>query len=195
MQLSLTREASAIRTTKETDVRVRLNIDGSGNTSIDTGIGFFNHLLTSFAFHGRFDLDITARGDLDVDGHHLCEDTGIVLGDVFNKALGDLKIVRFGYSIIPMDDALIISSVDVSGRPYFETDSLFKDSFIGTFQTEWLIEFLRAFSINSRMTLHVVKLRGDNSHHIAECTMKSIAISLREAVKRTEEVLSTKGVL
>lgn len=195
MWLDLTREASAVRTTKETDVRVKLNIDGSGRADIDTGIGFFNHLLTSLAFHGRFDLEITAKGDLEVDGHHLCEDVGIVLGEVFNKALGDLKIVRFGYSIIPMDDALIISSVDISGRPYFEIDNLFSSDFIGTFQTEWLIEFLRAFAMNSKMNLHIVKLRGSNSHHIAECTIKSLAISLREAVKKTEEVLSTKGVL
>lgn len=191
----MAREASLVRTTKETDIKVRLNIDGSGKVSIDTGIGFFNHLLTSFAFHGRFDLDITARGDLDVDGHHLCEDIGIVLGEAFNKSLDDLKIARFGYSILPMDDALIISSVDISGRPYFETNNLFTSNFIGTFQTEWLLEFLRAFAMNSRMALHIVKLRGNNSHHIAECTIKSLAISLREAVRKTEEVLSTKGVL
>lgn len=193
--MSLVREASATRTTKETDVRVRLNIDGSGKASIDTGIGFFNHLLTSFTLYGKFDLEIIAKGDLEVDGHHLCEDVGIVLGDVFNKALQDLKIARFGSSIIPMDDALILSSVDISGRPYFEVNELFKESFIGSFQTEWLLEFLRAFSMNSKITLHIVKLRGSNSHHIAECTIKSLAISLREAVKKTEEVLSTKGVL
>jgi imidazoleglycerol-phosphate dehydratase len=189
------RESSISRTTRETDIRIKLNIDGTGKSNIDTGIGFFNHLLTSFVLYSGFDIELDAKGDLDVDGHHLCEDVGIVLGSAFNKALGDFKIARFGYSIIPMDDALIISSVDISGRPYFETGELFVNSLIGTFQTEWLLEFLRAFAMNSRITLHILKLRGTNSHHIAECIMKSLGMSLREAVKRTDDILSTKGVL
>jgi len=189
------REISIARTTKETDIKISLNIDGTGRSSIDTGIGFFNHLLTSFALYTGFDIDIYAKGDLEVDGHHLCEDVGIVLGSALNKALGDLKIARFGYSVIPMDDALIISSIDISGRPYFETNNLFIDSFIGTFQTEWLTEFLRAFAMNSKMTLHILRLRGNNSHHIAECLIKSLGISLKEATRRVDDILSTKGVL
>ncbi|MGC8971386.1 MAG: imidazoleglycerol-phosphate dehydratase HisB [bacterium] len=189
------REISISRTTRETDIRINLNIDGTGKGNIDTKIGFFNHLLISFTLYSRFDIELTANGDLDVDGHHLCEDVGIVLGSALNKALGDFKIARFGYSITPMDDALIISSIDISGRPYFETNDLFTDSFIGTFQTEWLIEFLKAFAMNSKMTLHILKLRGNNSHHTAECLMKSLGLSLREAVKKTDDILSTKGVL
>ncbi|MBC7319803.1 imidazoleglycerol-phosphate dehydratase HisB [bacterium] len=191
----MAREISIARTTKETDIKISLNIDGTGRGNIDTGIGFFNHLLTSFALYSGFDIDISAKGDLEVDGHHLCEDVGIVLGSALNKALGDFKIARFGYSIIPMDDALIISSIDISGRPYFETNDLFTDSFIGTFQTEWLTEFLRAFAMNSRMTLHILKLRGNNSHHIAECLIKSLGISLKEATRKIDDILSTKGVL
>jgi len=191
----MAREISISRTTKETDIRVNLNIDGAGKGKIDTKIGFLNHLLTSFTLYSGFDIDLTANGDLEVDGHHLCEDVGIVLGSALNKALGEFKIARFGYSITPMDDALIISSVDISGRPYFETNDLFTESFIGTFQTEWLMEFLRAFAMNSKITLHILKLRGNNSHHIAECIMKSLGLSLREAVKKIDNILSTKGVL
>ncbi|MCX7795191.1 MAG: imidazoleglycerol-phosphate dehydratase HisB [bacterium] len=191
----MAREISVTRTTRETDIKISLNIDGSGRSNIDTGIGFLNHLLTSFALYSSFDIDITARGDLEVDGHHVCEDVGIVLGSAFNRALGDFKIARFGYAIVPMDDALVISSVDISGRPYFETNELFKDSFIGTFQTEWFIEFLRAFTMNSRINLHILKLRGNNSHHIAECLIKSLGISLKEATKKIDDILSTKGVL
>lgn len=191
----VTRESSIVRTTKETDIKINLNIDGTGRSSIDTGIGFLNHLLTSLALYSNFDLDITARGDIEVDGHHLCEDVGIVLGSALNKALGDHKITRFGYSIVPMDDALLISSVDISGRPYFETNKLFLNNLIGTFQTEWLIEFLRAFAMNSKMNLHILKLRGNNSHHIAECLIKSLGISLKEATRNIDDILSTKGVL
>lgn len=191
----MARESSIVRTTKETDIKINLNIDGTGRSNIDTGIGFFNHLLTSFALYSNFDIDISAKGDIEVDGHHLCEDVGIVLGSALSKALGDYKIARFGYSIIPMDDALVISSVDIGGRPYFETNELFTDGFIGTFQTEWLIEFLRAFAMNSKMNLHILKLRGNNSHHIAECLIKSLGVSLKEATRKIDNILSTKGVL
>lgn len=191
----MSRETEVSRVTKETDITIKLNIDGTGKTNIETGIGFFGHMLNTLAFHSRFDIELIAKGDLEVDGHHLCEDVGITLGKALNEAIGELKIVRFGYAIIPMDDALVACSIDISGRPYFECENFIEDKFIGTFQTEWLTEFLRAFAMNGKMNLHIVKLRGMNSHHIAECTMKSLAISLKEALKKSEDIPSTKGVL
>jgi len=191
----LPREIELSRVTKETDITIKFNIDGTGKAIINTGIGFFNHMLNTLILHSRFNIELVAKGDLEVDGHHLCEDVGIILGKALNEAIGDYKIVRFGYALIPMDDALVACSIDISGRSYFECGSLIEDKFIGTFQTEWLIEFLRAFAMNGRLNLHIMKLRGINSHHIAECTMKSLAISLKEALKKSEDVPSTKGVL
>ncbi|MGB9682378.1 MAG: imidazoleglycerol-phosphate dehydratase HisB [bacterium] len=193
--MTLPRETEVSRVTKETDITIKLNIDGTGKAIIKTGIGFFDHMLNTLILHSRFDIELIAKGDLDIDGHHLCEDVGITLGKALNDAIGEPKIVRFGYALVPMDDALVVCSIDISGRPYFECGNLIEDKFIGTFQTEWLTEFLRAFALNGKMNLHLIRFRGTNSHHIAECAMKSLALSLKEALKKSGEVPSTKGAL
>lgn len=187
------------RKTKETDISVRLNIDGSGNAKIDTGIGFFDHMLEGFARHGLFDLDISCEGDLLVDGHHTVEDCGIVIGEAIKDAVGKKEgICRFGHFILPMDDALVLTAVDLSGRPYFEYDAVFPTERIGYLDTELVREFFYAVSAAALMNIHIKVLSGINSHHICEAMFKSFARSLDMATAfdpRISGVPSTKGAL
>lgn len=193
------REAAVTRTTKETDISVRLNIDGSGICEVSTGIGFFDHMIQGFAKHGQFDITLKTEGDLYVDGHHTVEDTGIVLGQAFAEALSDKNgITRFGDCILPMDDALVLAAVDISGRHYLDFDVPFDTPAIGDFDTQLFKEFFYAFADAARINLHIKKINGTNSHHIAEAAFKSFARALRQAVTidpRIKGVLSTKGVL
>ena len=188
------------RKTAETDIALCLNLDGKGESTIDTGCGFFDHMLTLFAKHGGFDLTVKCKGDVNVDCHHTVEDIGIVLGECFNKALGDKKgIVRYGDIILPMDEALILSAVDISGRSYLGLDLKIKAKKVGTFDTELVEEFFVAFVNNAKINLHVRQLAGRNSHHIIEGAFKAVARSLRKAVSidkdNLDSVPSTKGVL
>ena len=191
------RIASVTRKTGETEITVDINLDGKGEAEINTGIGFFDHMLNSFARHGLFDLMVEAKGDLEVDCHHLVEDTGIVLGQAILKALGDKKSInRYGYFILPMDEALILSAVDLSGRPYLVFDVSFTSPMVGEFDTQMFKEFFYALSYSAGMNLHLRQMSGDNDHHIAEGCFKSLSKALMEAVKineRIEDVLSTKG--
>ena len=193
------RTASVKRTTKETDIDLSIKIDGTGTTKVDTGIGFFDHMLTGFGKHGFFDLDVTVKGDLEVDGHHTVEDTGIVLGNAIKEAIGDkVGIKRFGYFILPMDDALVLCSLDLSGRPYFNFDFTFPTQMVGDFETELVREFFYAVSYSAGMNLHIKVLDGLNSHHIAEAMFKAFGKALDEACTKDERitsVLSTKGSL
>ncbi len=188
------------RTTAETDVFVKINLDGTGENDISTGIGFLDHMLILFAKHGRFDLTVKCNGDLEVDGHHTTEDIGIALGQAFKEALGDKRgIRRYGHCILPMDEALILTAVDISGRPYLRYRMTIPSGLVGDFDTELLREFLVAFAFNSGITLHVRKMDGVNSHHIIEGTFKSLARTMSKAVeineKAKDEIPSTKGVL
>ena len=187
------------RKTGETDISARLCIDGTGSYKIDSGIGFFDHMLQSFAKHGFFDLDLTCEGDLLVDGHHSVEDCGIVLGQAIKEAVGDKAgIKRYGSMILPMDDALVLTAVDLCGRPYFEYDATFPTERIGYLDTELVKEFFQAVSWSAGMNLHIKVLSGSNSHHICEAMFKSFARSLDEATtvdQRITDVLSTKGTL
>lgn len=193
------RTASVKRTTKETDIDLSIKIDGTGSTKVNTGIGFFDHMLTGFGKHGFFDLDVTVKGDLEVDGHHTVEDTGIVLGNAIKEAIGDkVGIRRFGYFILPMDDALVLCSLDLSGRPYFNFDFTFPTQMVGDFETELVREFFYAVSYSAGMNLHIKVLDGLNSHHIAEAMFKAFGKALDEACTKDERitsVLSTKGSL
>jgi imidazoleglycerol-phosphate dehydratase len=194
------RTSSITRTTKETDITLSINLDGSGVSSIDSGCGFLDHMLTLFASHGRFDLNVTCKGDTQVDDHHTVEDIGIALGTAFAQALGDKKgIRRYGDCILPMDESLILSAVDLSGRCGLYMDMPIPTEKVGTFDTELVQEFWLGFTRNCACSLHIRKLAGDNSHHIIEGAFKSVARSLREAVsvdeKFANEVPSTKGVL
>lgn len=193
------RKASLTRTTKETDIKLELNIDGTGENQIETGIGFFDHMLTGFSKHGFFDLNVSVKGDLEVDGHHTVEDTGIVLGNAIKEAIGDkVGIKRFGYFILPMDDALVLCSLDLSGRPYFAFDAQFPTQMVGDFETELVREFFYAISYSAGMNLHIKVLDGLNSHHIAEAMFKAFGKALDEACtkdERIKSVLSTKGTL
>lgn len=189
--------ATVERKTKETDIRLSLNLDG-GKIFIDTGIGFFDHMLNSFATHGRFGLEVTVNGDLNVDEHHTIEDTGIVLGKAFADALSDKnKIERFGSFYVPMDETLAFASVDISGRPFLVFDADFPQGKCGGYDCAMTVEFMRAFAYNAQITLHLKSLYGDNSHHITEALYKSCAHALRLAVKQntSNSLLSTKGVL
>lgn len=191
------RTASVSRETKETQITVRLSLDG-GNVSVSTGIGFFDHMLTAFAVHGGFGLEVKAAGDLDVDCHHTVEDTGIVLGKALDKALGDKSgIARFGSFYVPMDEALGFCALDISGRPFLVFDAEFPQESIGGYDSCMTEEFMRAFAYNSGVTLHLRSLYGKNSHHITEALYKSLGHALREAVALTGDgrTLSTKGVL
>ena len=188
------------RKTTETDIRISVVIDGTGSGTISTGIGFLDHMLTLFSRHGRFDMDITCKGDTFVDDHHSAEDIGIVLGQVFRHALGDKKgISRYGDIILPMDEALILASVDISGRGMLRYTADYRTEKIGTFDTELVEEFFQAFAVNAGLTLHIRQLDGRNSHHIAEGMFKAVARALRKAVAIDSaagaEVPSTKGVL
>ena len=185
------------RKTAETDIFLSLNLDGTGKSSIDTGCGFLNHMLTLFASHGRFDLTVKCAGDVDVDDHHSVEDIGIVLGQAFQAALGDKRgITRYGSFLLPMDEALIQTAVDISGRTCLCYGLEIPTEKIGTFDTELVEEFFLAFTRNCPMSLHIRQLAGKNSHHIVEGTFKSVARSLKAAVALdgTNEIPSTKGV-
>ncbi len=194
------RQALVRRTTGETDVQISLNLDGSGKGAVATGVGFLDHMLTLFGRHGRFDLDVSCVGDTQVDDHHSVEDIGIALGQAFDQALGDKRgIVRYGSMLLPMDESLILSAVDLSGRGFLVYDLKIPTEKVGTFDTELGEEFFRAFAMNARCTLHLRQLAGSNSHHILEGAFKSVARSLRAAVRldpdTLDEIPSTKGVL
>ncbi len=186
------------RKTAETDIQLSLNLDGTGRSSIDTGCGFLNHMLTLFAAHGKFDLTVRCVGDTEVDDHHSAEDIGIVLGQAFQAALGDKRgITRYGSFLLPMDEALIMTAVDISGRACLCYGLEIPTEKIGTFDTELVEEFFLAFTRNCPMSLHIRQLAGKNSHHIVEGTFKSVARSLKAAVTLdgTNDIPSTKGVL
>ena len=193
------REAKINRKTKETDIEVKLNIDGTGVGDISTGIGFFDHMLEGFTRHGLFDLTLKCKGDLNVDGHHTVEDCGIVLGNAIKEAIGDKAgIRRYGNFILPMDDALILCAIDLCGRPYFEFDLEFPTEKCGEMDTELVREFFYALSYSGMMNIHLRQLSGVNSHHIAEAAFKAFAKALDQATgydERIKDVLSTKGVL
>lgn len=190
------RTAEITRKTKETDITVRLDLDG-GNADISTGIGFFDHMLTAFAVHGGMGLTVKAVGDLQVDGHHTVEDVGIVLGKAFREALGDMKgIARYGTAFIPMDEALGFASIDISGRPFLVFNAEFSDDKIGDFDACLAEEFFRAFAFNAGVTLHLKCEYGKNGHHIAETLFKAAAHAIKAAKTVSgNEILSTKGVL
>lgn len=193
------RIAAIHRKTGETDIAMTLKLDGQGKSGIKTGIGFFDHMLNSFARHGFFDLDVQADGDLYVDCHHTIEDTGIVMGEAIRQALGDKKgIRRYGSFILPMDDVLVLVAMDLSGRPYFAFDVSFTGERVGDFDTEMVREFFYAISYTAGMNLHIKLLSGDNNHHIIEGIFKAFAKALDEATgldARIVDVLSTKGAL
>ena len=194
------RSFSLERNTKETAIALSLDLDGSGKSEIATGCGFLDHMLTLFASHGRFDLTVTCKGDIEVDDHHTVEDVGICLGKAFLEALGDKRgICRYGSCILPMDEALILTAVDCSGRSYLGYDLAIPTEKVGTFDTELVEEFLLAFVREAKCTLHVRELAGTNSHHIIEGAFKSLARSLRAAVAIdtafADEIPSTKGAL
>ena len=191
------RTASVTRKSKETDISVQLNLDG-GEVSVQTGIGFFDHMLTAFAVHGGFGLTISCKGDLEVDCHHTVEDTGIVLGQAFQKALGDKAgIARYGSFFVPMDEALGFCAVDISGRPYLVFDARFPEERVGEFDTCMGAEFFRALAFNAGITLHLRAPYGENSHHMLEALFKAAGHSLKIACPKTADgaVLSTKGML
>lgn len=187
------------RNTNETKIKLSLNIDGTGKYDIDTGIGFFNHMLEGFTRHGFFDMNLSCDGDIDVDGHHTVEDCGIVLGNAIKEAIGDKKgIKRYGHMMLPMDDALVICAIDLCGRPYFSYEADFKTERIGYLDTELIREFFYAVSYSAAMNLHIKVISGENSHHICEAMFKSFAKALDMATQKEErldDVLSTKGSL
>ena len=188
------------RKTAETDISLSLNLDGTGKSEINSGCGFLDHMLTLFAKHGRFDLVVSCNGDTQVDDHHTVEDIGIVLGQAFSEALGDKRgIIRYGNMILPMDEALILSAVDISGRSYLGYDLSIPSQKVGSFDTELVEEFWLAFTRTAALTLHIKRFDGTNSHHIIEGAFKSVARSLRTAVSLdaefADEIPSTKGVL
>ncbi len=190
------RAYSIERKTKETSIRVDLSLEG-GEVKVDTGIGFFDHMLTAFAFYGSLGLAVEARGDLEVDGHHTVEDVGIVLGQTMSRVLGSRKgIHRFASAYIPMDEALCFTAVDFSNRPFLVFDADMPQPMIGSYDACLTEEFMRAFAMNSGLTLHMKCLYGKNAHHITEALFKSLGVALRKAVRITgDDVTSTKGVL
>lgn len=192
------RTSEISRKTKETDISVTLALDGSGTADIQTGIGFFDHMLTALAVHGGFDLTVRCAGDLNVDGHHSVEDVGICLGQALGQALGDKAgIVRYGSAYIPMDEALGFCAVDVSGRPFLVFRAAFTNERIGDYETCLTEEFMRAFAFNAGITLHLNAEYGKNDHHITEALFKALAHALKQAVAENADgaALSTKGVL
>lgn len=196
----MTRTAEIRRTTKETDIALVLDLDGTGVVEVETGVPFFDHMLDAFGRHGLFDLTVRAKGDIDVDAHHTVEDVGIVLGQAFARALGDKRgIVRFGSQFVAMDEALVLAAVDISGRGQLHYDVALPIEIIGTFDTTLAKEFLIAFASNAGVTLHVMGFKGENSHHIIEAVFKAVGRVLCEACAvnpRIEGVLpSTKGAL
>lgn len=195
----MNRTAELSRNTKETQITLSLNLDGTGKADISTGIGFFDHMLSGFARHGFFDLVCHVKGDLEVDCHHTIEDTGIVLGQSIREAVGDKKgMVRFGSCILPMDEALVLCSLDLSGRPYYASDAVFPTERVGEMDTQMVREFFYAVSYSAGMNLHFKMLAGENSHHMIEGMFKAFAKALDMAVAldpRIADVLSTKGSL
>lgn len=195
----MSRTATCDRSTKETQIHIELNIDGTGQYNIDTGVGFFDHMLEGFARHGLFDLTVKVKGDTQVDAHHTVEDTGIVLGKAFLSALGDKAgIARFGYFILPMDDALVLASLDFSGRMYFDFEADLKAERLGTMETEVVREFFMGLAGGVGMNLHIRQMAGENTHHVVEAMFKAVAKAMDMASKvdeRIQGVLSTKGVL
>jgi imidazoleglycerol-phosphate dehydratase len=196
----VSRKASITRKTSETDISLALNLDGTGQHAIATGIGFFDHMLTAFARHGLFDLDVTAKGDLHIDAHHTVEDVGIVLGQAFREALADKRgITRFGQASVPMDEALVEAVIDVSGRAHLAWTVDFPRPMLGDMDTQLFEEFFRAFAGNALLTLHITQNAGSNAHHIAEAAFKSTARALKMAVapepRTANDIPSTKGSL
>ena len=195
----MARTADYVRKTKETDISLHLNLDGTGSSSINTGIGFFDHMLDGFARHGLFDLKVNVAGDLAVDCHHTIEDTGIVLGNAIKKAVGDKKgIRRYGSCILPMDETLVLCAVDLSGRPYLVFDGEFTTDRVGYMDTEMVKEFFYAISYTAGMNLHIRVLSGGNNHHMIEAMFKACAKALDQATvidPRITDILSTKGSL
>ena len=194
------RTTEIVRKTRETDISLKLNIDGKGISSVKTGCGFLDHMITLFSSHGKFDIALTCDGDVEVDYHHTAEDIGIVLGAAFKEALGDKKgIVRYGNMILPMDETLILSAIDFSGRSYLGYALDIPTEKVGDFDTELCEEFWLAFVREAKLTLHVKQLAGKNSHHIIEGTFKAVARALGKATaideNRKDEIPSTKGVL
>ena len=195
----MSRTAAITRTTKETDISITLNLDGTGKAEVSTGVGFFDHMLNGFARHGFFDLNCQVKGDLYVDCHHTIEDTGIVLGQAIKEAVGDKKgIVRYGSCILPMDESLLLCSLDLSGRPYYVSDAVFSTEKVGDMDTQMVKEFFYAISYSAGMNLHFKVLEGGNSHHMIEGMFKAFAKALDMATTtdpRIVDVLSTKGSL
>ena len=195
----MAREASVERNTKETEIKLKLNLDGTGYSDIETGIGFFDHMLNGFTRHGLFDLAVRVHGDLEVDDHHTIEDTGIVLGNAIKEAIGDKKgIRRYGSCILPVDEVLVLCAIDLSGRPYLVFDETFTVDQVGYFDTEMVREFFYAISYAAGMNLHIKEIHGSNNHHIIEATFKAFAKALDMATgydERITGVLSTKGSL
>lgn len=195
----MSRKADYVRKTKETDIKMRIELDGEGKSNIDTGIGFFDHMLEGFARHGFFDLDVKVDGDLVVDCHHTIEDTGIVLGNAIRKALGNKKgIKRYGSCILPMDETLVLCAIDLSGRPYLAFDGEFTVEKVGYMDTEMVKEFFYAISYTAGMNLHIKVLSTGNNHHMIEAMFKAFARALDEATSfdpRITDILSTKGSL
>jgi len=194
------RRAEITRATSETDIRVSLDLDGTGQATIATGVGFLDHMLTALARHGLLDLTVQAKGDLHIDDHHTTEDVGIVIGQAIRQALGDKRgIRRYGAALIPMDEALAEAALDVSGRPYLAWSVAFQRPKIGTFDTELVEEFFRALAFNAGITLHVTLKAGTNAHHVAEACFKALARALRQAVEPDPRaggaIPSTKGAL
>lgn len=197
VKLMQQRNAIISRKTKETEISLELTLDGNGTSQIETGIGFFNHMLESFCKHGFFDMKLSVKGDLYVDAHHTVEDTGIVLGQAIKKALGDKQgIKRYGSFLLPMDETLLLCAIDLSGRPYLSYDLTFTTDKIGYLDTELVKEFFYAISYSAGMNLHIKMISGGNNHHIVEAAMKAFAKALDEATSfddRVQGVLSTKG--
>ena len=195
----MARTADYVRKTKETDISLHLNLDGTGSSSIHTGVGFFDHMLDGFARHGLFDLKVNVAGDLAVDCHHTIEDTGIVLGNAIKEAVGDKKgIRRYGSCILPMDETLVLCAVDLSGRPYLVFDGEFTTDRVGYMDTEMVKEFFYAISYTAGMNLHIRVLSGGNNHHMIEAMFKAFAKALDQATvidPRITDILSTKGSL
>lgn len=195
---AMNRTAEITRKTRETDIKIKLDLDKSGEVSIDTGIGFLNHMLTALAVHGGFSLSVKCVGDLNVDGHHTTEDIGIVLGMAFREALGDKSgIMRYGSAFIPMDESLAFCSLDISARPFLVFNAQFTNERVGEFDTCLTEEFMRSFAFNAGITLHLRVEYGSNDHHKIEALFKALAYALKAAVKRNTDgsVVSTKGVL
>ena len=195
-----TRKAEVVRETKETSIRVSVDVDGSGKSTISTGVGFFDHMLESFAKHSAMDINVEAKGDLHIDQHHTMEDVGIVLGQAFREAVGSYSnIVRFAHAYIPMDETLVRASVDLCNRPYLIWKVAFTRDKVGQVDTELFKEFFQAFAMNAGVCLHLELLYGENSHHIAEASFKSLARALRAAAvvddRLKGQVASTKGSL